>query len=322
MKTEEYVEKYRTFLRNGRAKVKLLAKAEKEMNEEKVANERRMEEEKVLGAKEREEQKVRKGIEIEEQIFQEKLDSEIENFGEVKEIDEIKANCSRFEILSDDYYKLLARAKLAFDQAFVKEYKEIFDKTLYKIREQIKTGKLRIKELIAENEGNIAVEKARNNKLAEETFLKEQKFSAEILSNEIEMRSNALVEKCDCVAVESLSDYQVLQCSKNMSVLDSEMCEIFDKVTTFSQIAALCSKDKDELLISPRNFQEKALSARNNYAIKLHAISTARDISEEKLKNASSLNIDLAKFKGYESKLDIYSFRNEFEKLIQPTILQ
>ena len=221
MKTEEYVEtykgymekteKYRTFLRNGRAKVKLLAKAEKEMNEEKVANERRMEEEKVLGAKERKEQKVRKGIEIEEQIFQEKLDSEIENFGEVKEIDEIKANWSRFEILSDDYYKLLARAKLAFDQAFVKEYKEIFDNTLYKIREQIKTGKLRIKELIAENEGNIAVEKARNNKLAEETFLKEQKFSAEILSNEIEMRSNALVEKCGCVAVESLSDYQVLQ---------------------------------------------------------------------------------------------------------------
>ena len=86
MKTEEYVEtykgymekteKYRTFLRNGRAKVKLLAKAEKEMNEEKVANERRMEEEKVLGAKEREEQKVRKGIEIEEQIFQEKLEKQ------------------------------------------------------------------------------------------------------------------------------------------------------------------------------------------------------------------------------------------------------
>ena len=107
-----------------------------------------------------------------------------------------------------------------------------------------------------------------------------------------------------------------------MSVLDSEMREIFDKGTTFSQIAALCGKDKDELLISPRNFQEKALSARNNYAIKLHAISTARDISTEKLKNASSLNIDLVKFKGYESKLDIYSFRNEFEKLIQPTILQ
>ena len=221
MKTEEYVEtykgymekteKYRTFLRNGRAKVKLLAKAEKEMNEEKVANERRMEEEKVLGAKEREEQKVRKRIEIEEQIFQEKLDSEIENFGEVKEIDEMKANCSRFEILSGDYYKLLARAKLTFDQAFVKEYKEIFDNTLHKIREQIKTGKLRIKELIAENEGNIAVEKARNNKLAEETFLKEQKFSAEILSNEIEMRSCRKMRLCGSRISVRLSSFTMQQ---------------------------------------------------------------------------------------------------------------
>ena len=46
---------------------------------------------------------------------------------------------------------------------------------------------------------------------------------------------------------------------------------------------------------------------------------TTRDISEEKLKNANSIKIELAKFQGYDSKLDIYSFRSQFEKLIQPT---
>ena len=32
------------------------------------------------------------------------------------------------------------------------------------------------------------------------------------------------------------------------------------------------------------------------------------------------MKIELQKFKGYESKTDIYSFRTEFEKLIQPTV--
>ena len=45
---------------------------------------------------------------------------------------------------------------------------------------------------------------------------------------------------------------------------------------------------------------------------------SVRDISEEKLKNSSGLTIELAKFKGYESKLDIFSFKTKFEKLIQP----
>ena len=47
-----------------------------------------------------------------------------------------------------------------------------------------------------------------------------------------------------------------------------------------------------------------------------------RDITEEKLKSASSLKIELTKFKGYESEMDIYNFRAEFEKLIEPVVLR
>ena len=56
------------------------------------------------------------------------------------------------------------------------------------------------------------------------------------------------------------------------------------------------------------------------FVTKLNDIITERDISEEKLKHASGLKIELPKFKGYESKTDIYSFKTEFEKSIQPTI--
>ena len=43
-------------------------------------------------------------------------------------------------------------------------------------------------------------------------------------------------------------------------------------------------------------------------------------LAKKKIKNVSGLKIELPKLKGYESKTDIYSFKTEFERLIQPTI--
>ena len=43
-----------------------------------------------------------------------------------------------------------------------------------------------------------------------------------------------------------------------------------------------------------------------------------RDISEKKLKNSSNMDINLPKFSGHDSDMDIYTFRSEFRKLIEP----
>ena len=40
-----------------------------------------------------------------------------------------------------------------------------------------------------------------------------------------------------------------------------------------------------------------------------------RDLSEEKVKNASILGITIPKFRGYDSSMDFYTFKAEFEKL-------
>ena len=76
----------------------------------------------------------------------------------------------------------------------------------------------------------------------------------------------------------------------------------------------------EKILKEPEALQAKALKARNRYIQELFSISTARDITEEKLKNLSGLTIELEKFQGYDSKIDIYTFKSEFEKLIQPKI--
>ena len=47
--------------------------------------------------------------------------------------------------------------------------------------------------------------------------------------------------------------------------------------------------------------------------------STVREISKQELFNESKLRINLPKFSGYDSKLDIYSFQSEFTKFYKRT---
>ena len=195
-----------------------------------------------------------------------------------------------------------------------------FNVSLTQITDQIKAGKLRIRELNTEKEVSISLEKTNLEKEAHKIFISEQKFHATNLTTEIEMRCDELILKCDSTKLKNMSDYQILEEHKNMKGMDSEMRKIFERFTTLSKITALCGEEKDKLLEKPIDSREKALKARNDFAKILHTVFTERDISEEKLKNASGLKIELPKFKGYESKNDIYSFKTEFEKLVQPTI--
>ena len=171
-------------------------------------------------------------------------------------------------------------------------------------------------------EKNDSAEKSRLEQETRSAFIREQKFHANVLKKEIEVRCTSIKTSCDHTVLSDMTDHQILERYKNMTSLDCEMREIFDKVTSYSKIAALCDEERDDMLKSPLEFQEKALNARNTYAKALYTIYKERDISEDKLKSASEINIELSKFKGYESKLDIFSFKSEFEKLVQPKILK
>ena len=60
--------------------------------------------------------------------------------------------------------------------------------------------------------------------------------------------------------------------------------------------------------------------SKTEYFQKLKAEISSRDISEEKLKTALSLNLKLPPFSGYDSQLDIFSFKRDFGKLVEPYI--
>ena len=94
--------------------------------------------------------------------------------------------------------------------------------------------------------------------------------------------------------------------------IDTEWRELMDKVTEYSKVSALCGNEKEDMCTISQEIQESCLKIRNDYAKHLHDLIKERDIDEEKLRSGSGLTIELSKFKGYDSKLDIFTFRSEF----------
>ena len=306
-------ERVRKYTKDARERKRTISKGrEVEIDEEAL----KAEEEKK---REEEAESVKASFLIEEKAFQDKLNNEIDSFTLV-DIDEIKGSCSRFESLLDEYFKMLPKARHIFGLKFEADFQTKFEGTVAKIRKQISDGKSTVRTLYDGFEKKRAQDETEKNQKAKQALDAEHLFNAKTLSSEIKLRSNALVLRCDCSNLKSLSDHQILELYRKVPFIDTELREIFDKFTAFSQAASLCGDQKDALLVEPKRLQDEALLARNNYYKELHGLVSSRDISEEKLKNSASLTIELSKFKGYESKHDIYTFKSEFEKLVQPRV--
>ena len=256
-------------------------------------------------------------LKIEEEIFHQRLEKELTEC-QFETVSEIREKCSVFENLLQDYYRLFSKAKIGLANDFDGVFEKTFEEMITRVREKIEEGRKTVAKIEVDLEENAAKAKAQHEEMVHQQFLSEQKFKSTVLLTEIKNRCESLIKRCTSDVLANLTDFQIFECQKNMGSLDGEMREIFGKVTEFSKIAALCGEEKDVMLREPEDLQAKALKVRNSYFKELHSIVMKRDISEEKLKNLNSLDIDLPKFQGYESKMDIFTFRSEFEKLIQP----
>ena len=263
--------------------------------------------------------RVRDAISVEEEVFRDKLNVEMDEF-DSDDVVSLEEYCVRLEGLLDNYFALISRAKIAFSQDYDNMCKAVFEDTVAKIRDQIKISRKRISELTLYEKRRLVKEQETRDRMAADTLRKEQLAVANVVSQEIVARSSAIIEKCDWRKLDDFDDYKILDCSKNLSTIDSQFLQVYSRYTEFSKIALLYCTDSDKLVVETCEAKQSALQARNSYAQKLYDIIAKRDISEEKLKKSDKIPIELPKFKGYDSKLDIYTFRSEFEKVVQPTL--
>ena len=219
--------------------------------------------------------------------------------------------------LLESYHNLHSKSKISLSDDFDDMFGTTFDDQIFKIREKIKEGNDMIEKIELNFEIAASEEKKRQEEDISKKLIDEKKFQAKAMLSEIHNRSESLVKKCT-KSLQNLSDFQVFELVKDLKSVDIEMREIFGTVTAYSLLASACGDEKDILLEKVEKLRKSALDARNSYAIDLYTLATSRDVTEEKLKNLNSLEVELEKFQGYDSKIDIYSFKSDFEKLIQP----
>ena len=123
--------------------------------------------------------------------------------------------------------------------------------------------------------------------------------------------------------MKKVGDYQLLELKKNVFHVTSELRDIIDKITSFSKLVAYCGNEENHGMDELCEVRMNSTNAVPKLSNDLVDLIGKKDISEEKLTSSLStlsLKIELPKFNRYDSDMDVYTFRAEFEKLIEPTI--
>jgi hypothetical protein len=140
---------------------------------------------------------------------------------------------------------------------------------------------------------------------------------SKLIFDNITERISNLDKKC-AVNVKDLRDPELLHEKRDMKNLDTDFNDMLDRVTELGKHNPDEFDDTCEFLEIIADKKEDLKTKIDSFKTKVETEIRTRDLSEEKMKNASLLGIKLPKFKGYESSMDFYTFKTEFEKLIVP----
>ena len=257
--------------------------------------------------------KEKEALKIEEEFLYLKI-KQLQNTVDVtiaKNISEIDDYIIKIEGFIDEYFGLCGKLKCCLGEKYNELYDPKFKQLTLEMREDVKMGKI-LKQKLLEAE-----EKSKRQ-VREEFEQSVHITGAENLSREIDLRCSSLQIKYDN-NFENLSDYQVLGISQNKN-LDSEFNELLGKVTSLAALAPVGGEPVQKLLGDAIRGRDELAKKRDKFVKDLQQTVIERDITPDKMKNASGLKIELPKFSGYECKMDFYTFRSQFKKLIEPAV--
>ena len=214
------------------------------------------------------------------------------------------------ELLKDGY-DLDKRARFAFGpEAYELQFGMSLESFCREVTEELKMAKL-LKQKLGEY-------KTKNCGSEPQDFESRcHILNAKSIYSEIILRCEALETKLD-VDLNSLGDYQLLEI--NQKNLDKEFNAVLEKVTSLATLVRLGGIPVQNLLQESVTVREALAVKKKKFNQLLSELVTKRDVTADKLKNASLLKIEIPKFSGYDSKMDVYTFKSEFKKLVEPII--
>ena len=207
------------------------------------------------------------------------------------------------------------------------------DQMIASIREIIKFGKSRITEIEYNNETikqnklddeaqerkSAVLKRMQDAEIQEKLKINNILICAENLRFEIKTRYDALKSKC-ILDFSNLTDHEILDLKKRTDNVQLELREFIEKISKFEKFVMPCGPNANDLRKNVIDMRDTCTYATEKYLENLVKVIIERDISEKKLQNSAGLNIKLQKFVGYTSEMDIFTFRSQFKKLIEPNI--
>ena len=249
-----------------------------------------------------------------------KINREIKNMNDEGSsfLEDIERNMSEVKELMRGYSDIFLRIEEfgeVYKDTFGNKYDEQNDKMDTFIREMMKkVQNIKLDDIKALEKHAKAIE---NDKY--ECAKKEKIDVCNNMGDNISDRVSNLEYKCN-VEVGGLTDCQVSERKKEESTLNSEFNDILDRVTNLVQVNPSEFEETSGLIHTTQKKKSNLKNLMHLYLANLDKEIIARDLSEEKLKNASILKLEWPKFKGYNSSIDYYTFKAEFEKLISPRV--
>ena len=270
--------------------------------------------------KEDEKNKVRDRLRAEEKYYRNRIIQEFDIMSEVDSVflEDLDENISHAQKLLHGYTEIFVKIE-ELGEEFRSEFGDIYDKFCSKLNTFIietrkNVQKIKITDL-REIEGiKLSKEKEKYDHEKRKKII----YCENLYDNICDRLSN--IEARSTHDISNLPDNQLLEMKKYMKTVDSNFNEVLDRITKFSEANPYEFDETRALLENVSKRKNNLKGSLTSFKTNLETEIVARDLSEEKLKNASLLRIKLPIFKGYESLMDVYTFKSEFEKLITPRV--
>ena len=220
------------------------------------------------------------------------------------ELDKYVSNMEQF---IERYFDLEGEFRLLCPATFKDEFQIKFETDVFEIRQDIKLAKM------ARHQVRLARDNLSKASVCNSNFSK-----TENLISEISIRFKSISRRYR-VKLDELSDYQILDLYQDKSD-EVEFSEILAKVTELATLAPFGGPKSLEMLQKISKTRDRIVSKREDFRDKLNSLVRERDITAEKLKQASELVVHIPKFTGYDSEMDFFTFKSEFLKHVEPRV--
>lgn len=233
-------------------------------------------------------------------------ENEIDSFAAV--ISDIDVCVEKIEIKRSNLRSLSNQIKLNIGETkFEAEFAKNVEMSFANIKTYIKSAKDLRKSIRAKEKADFTNKEISN-----------EKHHFEITKQKIET-TGFVINEIFRIINELSKDFQVSKETSNDEIVKKEsnlqlklcQCEnLAKKIQYLLDTVPPEYPDKESVLQTITEAYEKLIFQKKEYVENLKTEIQTRELSKEKLFSSSNLNIKLEKFRGYESKPDIYSFQS------------